>query len=62
MVPGGSQILPQLQKIQQIAEKHGAEAQDLAKETIGEIKGVLDKKSKRVEELYESGKEEAKGQ
>ena len=62
MIPGGSQIIPQLQKLKDVAEKHGSEAQNLAKETINEIKQVLDKKSDRVEKLYEQGKQEAKDQ
>ena len=60
IVPGGSQIIPQLQKLKDVADKQGAQAEELAKETIHEIKQVLDKKKDKVEELYESGKQEAK--
>lgn len=53
MVPGGSQIMPQLQKLQQIAESQGPEAEQVAKETVGDIKSVLEKRSKQIEELYQ---------
>jgi len=52
-VPGGSQILPQLQKLQSIAQSQGAEAEQIAKETVGDIKAVLEKRGKQVEELYQ---------
>ena len=60
MIPNGSQIIPQLQKLREVAEKQGAQAEELAKETISEIETILDKKSKRAEELVESGKDEVK--
>ncbi|KAK5128246.1 hypothetical protein LTR85_002913 [Meristemomyces frigidus] len=59
MIPGGSQILPQLQKYQEVAQKHGDEAQSLAKETMGELQQILEKRSKQLEELYEKGKKDA---
>lgn len=58
MVPNGGQIIPQLQKIKEIAESRGEQAEQLAKETISEIKTILDKKSSKVEQLYESGKQD----
>ena len=60
MIPNGSQIIPQLQKLREVAEKQGAQAEELAKETISEIETILDKKSKMAEELVESGKDEVK--
>ncbi|KAK4539266.1 hypothetical protein LTR36_000844 [Oleoguttula mirabilis] len=59
MIPGGSQILPQLQKYQQVAQQHGQEAESLAKETVGELQQILEKRSKQLEELYEKGKKDA---
>lgn len=59
MVPGASQILPQLQKYQEVARKHGHEAESLAKDTMGEIQQILDKRSKQLEDLYEKGKKDA---
>ena len=55
-IPNGGQIIPQLQKLKDVAENRGPQAMELAKETLGEIKSVLDKKSSKVEQLYESGK------
>lgn len=60
MVPGGSQIIPQLQKLKDVYDKQGSQAEKLVKETIDEIKQVLEKKQPKVEELYEQGKKEAK--
>lgn len=62
LIPGGSQIIPQLQKLKQVADKQGSEAENLVNETISEIKQVLDKKSERVERIVEKGKEEVKQQ
>jgi hypothetical protein len=59
-VPNGSQILPQLQKIRQIAEQRGPQAETLAKDTIEEIKQVLDRKVAEAEKLADTAKEEAK--
>ena len=59
-IPNGSQILPQLQKIRQIAEQRGEQAEKLAKETIEEIKQVLDRKAAEAEKLGEKAKEEVK--
>lgn len=59
-IPGGSEILPQLQKLRQIAEQKGDEAEKLAKETLGEIKQVLDRKTAEAEKLAEGAKEDAK--
>ncbi|KAE8378102.1 hypothetical protein BDV26DRAFT_198638 [Aspergillus bertholletiae] len=60
MVPGGSQILSQLQSLQSAAEKKGPEAEKLLKETIDDLQGVLSEKVKKAEELAESTKSEAK--
>ncbi|KAK3717195.1 hypothetical protein LTR37_005904 [Vermiconidia calcicola] len=60
MIPNGGQIMPQLMKLREVAQKHGDEAQNLAKETMEEIKKVLDKKVSEAEKLFESGKEDAK--
>jgi hypothetical protein len=51
MVPGGSQIIPKLQQLQEVAKKHGDEAEKLMKETYDEIVEVLTKKTKEAEKL-----------
>lgn len=58
MVPNGGQIIPQLQKLREVAEKHGKEAEDLVKETVNDLKSVLEEKVKKANELKESGKQE----
>ena len=61
MAPDGSQIISKLQKLREVADKQGAQAQELAKETMSELKQVLDKKTAKVENLYESAKKDAEG-
>ena len=61
MIPNGGQILPQLQKLKEVAESRGEQAEELVKETMSEIKVILDKKTQKAEQLYEKGKEDAAG-
>jgi gas vesicle protein len=58
MVPGGGKILPQLQKLQQVAQQHGQEAEQIAKDTLSEIGQVLDRRSQQLQQVYEKGKKE----
>ncbi|KAF7585851.1 hypothetical protein BBP40_009973 [Aspergillus hancockii] len=60
MVPGGSNILSQLQSLQNAAEKKGPEAEKLLKETINDIQGVLSSRMKEAEQLAEQTKSESK--
>jgi len=60
MVPGGSNILPQLQSLQTIAQKKGSEAENVLKETLEELQDVLKKRKEQVEKLAEEGKQESK--
>ncbi|KXS94153.1 hypothetical protein AC578_7676 [Pseudocercospora eumusae] len=50
-IGGGSQIMPQLQKLKEAADQKGPEAQQLAKNTIHDISKVLEDRSKQAEEL-----------
>lgn len=59
-IPQGGEILPQLQKLRNIAEQKGEDAEKLAKETIAEMKEVLDRKTQEAEKLAAGAKEEAK--
>ena len=61
MVPGGDQIIPQLQKLREVADKQGAEAEQLVKETIQEVREVLEKKTSKAAELYDDAAKETKG-
>lgn len=59
-VPGGDQIIPKFQQIQQIAEKHGDEAQRIMKEAVNEISEVLKKKGDEASQLADKAKSDAK--
>jgi cell division septum initiation protein DivIVA len=59
MVPGGSEILPQLQKLKEIAEAKGPEAEQLTKDTIADLKKVLEKRSQEAESLAKQAKNQA---
>jgi hypothetical protein len=60
MVPGGSNVIPQLQSLQTIAQNKGGEAENVLKETVEEIQNVLKKRKEQVEKIAEEGKEESK--
>lgn len=57
MVPGGSEILPQLQKLKEVAEKKGPEAEQLTKDTMSELRQVLEKRSKQAEDMAKDVKD-----
>lgn len=57
MVPGGSEILPQLMKLKEAAEKKGPEAEQLTKDTLSELQQVLQKRSKQAEDLAKDVKD-----
>ncbi|KAK8117946.1 uncharacterized protein PG998_006227 [Apiospora kogelbergensis] len=60
MIPQGGEILPKLKQMKEVAEKHQEEGQKLLKETMDEIKQVLDKKSQRAQEIIDKAKKESK--
>ncbi|KAL1301545.1 hypothetical protein AAFC00_005784 [Neodothiora populina] len=60
MIPSGGEIIPKLKNLSEIAEKHKEEGEKLFKETMDELKQVLDKKSKKAQEIVEKAKKEAK--
>jgi len=59
-IPGGDQVIPQLSKMSQIAQKHGKEAEKILNETIDEIQKVLKKKAEEAENLAGKAEKEAK--
>ena len=61
MIPGADQVVPKLSKLQDIAQKHGKEAEDLVKDTFDEIQQVLQRKLNEGEKLVDKAKENAKG-
>jgi len=59
-IPGGDQIIPKLSQLQEAAQKHGDEAQNLLKDAISEITEVLKKKGDEAEKLAQKAKEDSK--
>lgn len=55
MIPGGSDLIGQLQSLQSITQEKGKEAGNILEETVGEIKDVLQKRKKQLEELPKNG-------
>ncbi|KAE8147106.1 hypothetical protein BDV25DRAFT_161067 [Aspergillus avenaceus] len=59
MVPGGSNVLSQLQSLQNVAEKKGPEAERILRETVDDVQGVLSKRLKEAEQLAKESKDES---
>ncbi|EFQ30872.1 hypothetical protein CGRA01v4_12942 [Colletotrichum graminicola] len=60
MIPDGDQIMPKLKQLREVADKHKDEGERLLKETIEEIKKVLENKAQKAEEIADKAKKEAK--
>ncbi|KAL3476706.1 hypothetical protein BJX99DRAFT_138530 [Aspergillus californicus] len=60
MVPGGSDILSQLQSLQTIGEKKGKDAESVLKDTVGDLQEVLKKRKDELEKIADEAKEESK--
>ncbi|CAJ2506669.1 Uu.00g078550.m01.CDS01 [Anthostomella pinea] len=60
MIPNGSEILGKVNQLREVAEKHKDEGEKLLKETMDELKQVLEKKSKKAEEIADKAKKDAK--
>jgi uncharacterized coiled-coil DUF342 family protein len=60
MIPSGGEILSKVQQLREVAEQHKGEAENLLKETMDEVKQVLDKKYKKAQEIKEKAEKEAK--
>ncbi|OAL54536.1 hypothetical protein IQ07DRAFT_583813 [Pyrenochaeta sp. DS3sAY3a] len=59
-IPGGDQILPKLSQLQEVAQKHGDEAQKILKDAVSEIGEVLKKRGDEAQELAKKAKNDAK--
>lgn len=59
-IPQGSEILPQLQKLRQVAGSNSDEAQKLAKDTMSDLAQVFEKRKDQLEQLAKKAGEEAK--
>lgn len=58
-IPNGDQILPNLGKLQDVAQRHGKEAEDLFKSTVGELTEVLRRKGEEARQIAERAEKEA---
>lgn len=59
MIPQGDEILPKLQELGQVAEKHKDEGEKLFKETVEELKKVLDDKAQKAQKILDKAKKDA---
>lgn len=59
-IPGGDQIIPKLGQIQEVAQKHGDEAQRIMKDAVNEISEVLRRKGDEAQKVAEKAKDESK--
>jgi len=59
-IPSGSEILPKLSQMQEIAQKHGKEAESLFKETINELSKVVSSKADKAKQIAEKATQEGK--
>ena len=60
MVPGGDEIVPKLRQLQELAQKHGKEAENLMRDALQEVKDVLQKKADEGQKLAEKAQKDAK--
>lgn len=60
MLPEGSEVLPKLQQISKIASEHKDQGEKLLKETMDELKKLLEQKAKKAQDIVDSAKNEAK--
>lgn len=60
MIPGGKDIMPKIQQLQELSQKHGGEAEKLIKSAFDDIKGVLDKKVEEGKGLKDKAEKDAK--
>ncbi|KAF2709118.1 hypothetical protein K504DRAFT_468324 [Pleomassaria siparia CBS 279.74] len=58
-IPGGDQIIPKLTQIQEVASKHGEDAERIMKEAVDDISKVLNKKGDEASELAKKAKDDA---
>ncbi|KYK60237.1 hypothetical protein DCS_01374 [Drechmeria coniospora] len=60
MIPQGDELVPKLQRMGQIAEKHRDEGERLLKETVEELTKVLETKSQEAQGIVDRAKKETK--
>lgn len=60
MIPGGAELGPKLQQLQELSQKHGQEAEDLLKSAIEDVKKVLEKKVDEGQKLKQKVEKDVK--
>ncbi|KIV94519.1 hypothetical protein PV10_02279 [Exophiala mesophila] len=60
LIPGGSEIMPKLQQLQELSQKHGDDAEKLVKSAIDDIKKVLASKVEEGQKLKDRVEKDAK--
>lgn len=60
MIPGGSELGPKLQQLQELSQKHGEEAEKFLKSAIEDVKKVLEQKVEEGQKLKEKVGKDAK--
>ena len=60
MIPGGGEIMPKLQQLQELSQKHGKDAEKLMKEAMEDIQKVLQEKTEEGKKIAEQATKEAK--
>jgi hypothetical protein len=60
MIPGGDEILPKLQKLQEVSKKRGGEAEKILKGAYEDIQDVLQSRIGEVEKLADKAEKNAK--
>lgn len=60
MIPGGKELGPKLQQLQELSQKHGKEAEDLVKSAIEDVKKVLSQKVEEGQKLKDKAVKDAK--
>lgn len=60
MIPGGSEIVPQLVKLQEVATKRGEQGEGILRGAYEDVKDVLRKRIGEAEKLAEQAKKDAK--
>ncbi|KAM0561680.1 hypothetical protein ACHAPJ_002848 [Fusarium lateritium] len=61
-VPNGGEVMEKLQQLSEVADKHKEEGEKLFKETVEEVRQVLEKKSEKAKEIAGDAKDDAKSE
>lgn len=59
-IPGGDQIIPKFQQLQEVAQKHGDEAERILKDAVSEISEILKKRGDEAADLAKKAKDDSK--